>query len=107
MGKKRYTKFKRARYDRYMLDTYLYQQILSNGSPAVRTTRGRNPASIKAQDLYYGRCAYCGRLLGASNWHWMRDEFGQKVKKCNNERACYAKRSEIAEKAFRRAVRRK
>ena len=49
--------------------------------------------------------AYCGRLLTATSWHWMRDEFGQLVKKCNNERACYNRRTDVAEKAFRRAVR--
>lgn len=54
--------------------------------------------------LYFGKCAYCGRNLGTADWHWMWDEFGQRVKKCNNERACYNRRSEIAEKAFRRAV---
>lgn len=105
MGRKHFVRFKRSRFDRQLIDTYTYEQIISHGQPAMRTTRGRTPVSVRAEDLYYGRCAYCGRLLTATSWHWMRDEFGQLVKKCNNERACYNRRSEISEKAFRKAVR--
>ena len=106
MGRKRFVRFKRSRFDRQLIDTYTYEQIISHGGhPAMRTTRGRNPVSVRAEDLYYGRCAYCGRLLTATSWHWMRDEYGQLVKKCNNERACYNRRTDVAEKAFRRAVR--
>lgn len=52
------------------------------------------------------RCAFCGRLLPVSGWHWFRDEFGQFVKKCNNERACMSQRKTAAEASFRKAVRR-
>lgn len=53
------------------------------------------------------RCAFCGRPLPRSGWHWFRDEFGQFVKKCNNERACMSQRKTAAEDSFRRAVRRR
>lgn len=36
---------------------------------------------------------------------WMRDEFGQRVRKCNNERRCYAGRRPEADEAFKRALR--
>ncbi len=52
------------------------------------------------------RCAYCGRLLGVSGWHWMVDEFGQRVRKCNDERNCKRKRKDAAEEAYEAAVRR-
>ena len=52
------------------------------------------------------RCAFCGRLLPVSGWHWFRDEFGQFVKKCNNERACMSQRKTTAEVSFRKAIRR-
>lgn len=52
------------------------------------------------------RCAYCGRLLGVSGWHWMMDEFGQRVKKCNDEQGCRRKRKDAAEEAYQEAVRR-
>ena len=105
MGRKRFVRFKRSRFDRQLIDAYTYEQIISHGQPAMRTTRGRTPVSVRAADLYYGRCAYCGRLLTATNWHWMRDEFGQRVRKCNNERRCYASRKPEADAAFRRAMR--
>lgn len=50
------------------------------------------------------RCAYCGLELHPGNWHWMWDEFGQRVRKCNNERRCAAQRRDIGEDAFRRAM---
>ena len=52
------------------------------------------------------RCSYCGRLLGVSGWHWMVDEFGQRVRKCNDERNCKRKRKDAAEEAYEAAVRR-
>lgn len=66
MGRKRFVRFKRSRFDRQMIDTFTYEQIISHGQPAMRTTRGRTPVSVRAEDLYYGRCAYCGRLLTAT-----------------------------------------
>ena len=36
-----------------------------------------------------GRCAYCGRpLLYERSYHWMYDEDGQRVRKCNDEKTC-------------------
>jgi hypothetical protein len=52
------------------------------------------------------RCAFCGRLLPVSGWHWFRDEFGQRVRKCNDERSCMKSRKLAAEESFRRAIRR-
>lgn len=59
----------------------------------------------RTRQIYFGKCAYCGRELGANDWHWMRDEFGQRVRKCNNERRCYAGRRPEADEAFKRALR--
>lgn len=53
----------------------------------------------------YSRCCYCGRELHPGEWHWMRDEFGQKVRKCNNERSCYNHRSKEADMAYKEAMR--
>lgn len=50
------------------------------------------------------RCAFCGRLLGVHTWHWVWDEFGQKVKKCNDEWTCRHRRKDAAEKAYRNAL---
>lgn len=56
---------------------------------------------------FAGRCAYCGRELYDGHWHWMYDEFGQQVKKCNDERNCHRRRAEIPgmEDSFHRAIR--
>lgn len=63
------------------------------------------PNLVRKVEPYEGRCAYCGRLLRPGGWHWMRDEFGQMVKKCNNERDCSAHRRRESEKSFRKAMR--
>jgi hypothetical protein len=51
------------------------------------------------------RCAFCGRLLDYGEWHWMYDEFGQRVKKCNSEAACSRQRKDAAEESYRKATR--
>lgn len=53
----------------------------------------------------YHRCAYCGRKLYPGQWHWMYDEFGQRVRKCNDERACQENRRPECEDSFRKAMR--
>lgn len=53
----------------------------------------------------YHRCAYCGRKLYPGQWHWMYDEFGQRVCKCNDERTCQANRCPECEESFRKAMR--
>ena len=51
------------------------------------------------------RCAFCGRpLFRESAWHWIYDEFGQRVKKCNNESICRECRSQEGEDAYITAV---
>lgn len=56
------------------------------------------------RDVCY-RCAYCGRELHPGEWHWMWDEFGQRVRKCNDERACQKNRRPECEDSFRKAMR--
>lgn len=55
--------------------------------------------------VFEGYCSYCGKRLKPGSWHYMRDEFGQMVKKCNNERYCSAHRRRESEKSFRKAMR--
>jgi len=43
---------------------------------------------------------------GVRAWHWVWDEFGQRVRKCNDERNCKRKRKDAAEEAYEAAVRR-
>ena len=51
------------------------------------------------------RCSFCGRpLFRESSWHWIYDEFGQRVKKCNNEAICRECRSQEGEDAYITAV---
>ena len=54
---------------------------------------------------FEGRCAYCGAPLRPGQWHWMYDEFGQRVRKCNDERACQKNRRPECEDSFRKAMR--
>ena len=53
----------------------------------------------------YHLCVYCGRRLYSGQWHWMYDEFGQLVHKCNDERACQKNRCPECEDSFRKAMR--
>ena len=53
----------------------------------------------------YHLCVYCGRRLYSGQWHWMYDEFGQLVHKCNDERACQKNRRPEWEDSFRKAMR--
>lgn len=51
------------------------------------------------------RCAFCGRpLFRESALHWIYDEYGQRVKKCNNEAICRECRSQEGEDAYITAV---
>ncbi len=52
------------------------------------------------------RCAYCGRLLGSREYHYIYDEFGQRVRKCNDEERCAMHRKEQAEEAYIEAIKR-
>lgn len=52
------------------------------------------------------RCAYCGRLLGSREYHYIYDEFGQRVRKCNDEARCAMHRKEQAEEAYIEAIKR-
>ena len=55
--------------------------------------------------IYFGKCAYCGRNLGPADWHWMRDEFGQLVRKCDDEYYCLRHCSKLAYRALERVRR--
>lgn len=63
------------------------------------------PDLVRKVEPYEGRCAYCGRPLRPGGWHWMRDEFGQLVRKCNDEYYCIRKCSRLAYRALERARR--
>lgn len=52
------------------------------------------------------RCAFCGRLFGSHEYHYIYDEFGQRVRKCNDEAYCRMHRKEQAEEAYIEAIRR-
>ncbi len=49
-------------------------------------------------------CAYCGRPLRRGLWYWVVDEYGQRVKKCIDERGCRELRKEAAEESYQAAV---
>lgn len=53
-----------------------------------------------------GNCAYCGRPLHSGEWHYVIDEFGQLVRKCNDARSCYERMGEDNQKSLKRALKR-
>lgn len=53
-----------------------------------------------------GNCAYCGRPLRKGEGHWVIDEWGQLVRKCNDSRSCYERMGEDNRKSLKRALRR-
>lgn len=53
-----------------------------------------------------GNCAYCGRPLRKGEGHWVIDEWGQLVRKCNDSRFCYERMGEDNLKSLKRALRR-
>lgn len=53
-----------------------------------------------------GNCAYCGRPLRKGEGHWVLDEWGQMVRKCNDSRSCYERMGEDNQKSLKRALRR-
>lgn len=66
--------------------------------------RPREPIVIvqntKQPKMAMSRCAYCGRLFGSHEYHYIYDEFGQRVRKCNDEAYCRMHRKEQAEEAY-------
>lgn len=72
--------------------------------------RPREPIVIvqntKQPKMAMSRCAYCGRLLGSREYHYIYDEFGQRVRKCNDETRCAMHRKEQAEEAYIEAIKR-
>lgn len=49
-------------------------------------------------------CAYCGAELKAPQWHWVVDEFGQRVRKCNDAWKCWEHSSVEAKASYKRAL---
>ncbi len=69
-------------------------------------TPGEAPKKEEGPRLI-GRCAYCGRgLFHERAFHWIYDEDGQRVRKCNDEKHCRRVRKKIPkqEDSFCRAV---
>lgn len=60
----------------------------------------------KQPKMAMSRCAFCGRLLGSREYHYIYDEFGQRVRKCNDEARCAMHRKEQAEEAYIEAIKR-
>lgn len=75
---------------------YQAHRIVILGKTAEK--KGERPKPVS-------RCAFCGRpLFRESAWHWTYDEFGQRVRKCNNESICRECRSQEGEDAYIAAV---
>lgn len=69
-----------------------------NREPELNHGRGTVP--------HRSRCAFCGRPLGSREYHYIYDEFGQRVRKCNDEARCAMHRKEQAEEAYIAAIKR-
>lgn len=74
----------------------------------TRETLPEKPDELSAKDLEppEGNCAYCGRPLRKGEGHWVIDEWGQMVRKCNDSRSCYERMGEDNQKSLKRALRR-
>ena len=74
----------------------------------TRETLPEKPDELSAKDLDppEGNCAYCGRPLRKGEGHWVLDEWGQMVRKCNDSRSCYERMGEDNQKSLKRALRR-
>lgn len=72
-----------------------------------KETLPEKPDELSAKDLEppEGNCAYCGRLLRKGEGHWVIDEWGQMVRKCNDSRSCYERMGEDNQKSLKRALR--
>lgn len=64
------------------------------------------PVSRRLFEPPEGNCAYCGRPLQKGEGHWVIDEWGQMVRKCNDSRFCYERMGEDNRKSLKRALRR-
>lgn len=79
-----------------------FQLARQNRLPDIPIQHHTKPETRPKKAL--SRCAFCGRLLGVSTFHYVWDEFGQQVKKCNDGWTCRRRRKTAAEKAYRRAM---
>lgn len=50
------------------------------------------------------QCFISGRPLRKGEGHWVVDEFGQLVRKCNDARSCYERMGEDNRKSLKRAL---
>lgn len=74
--------------------------------PPPRITAKASKPYTRLYEPPEGNCAYCGRSLRKGEGHWVVDEFGQLVRKCNDARSCYERMSTDNKKSFKRALRR-
>lgn len=80
------------------------------GPPPERRAPRVTAKPIKPYTRLYeppeGNCAYCGRPLRKGEGHWVVDEWGQLVRKCNDARSCYERMGEDNQKSLKRALKR-
>lgn len=74
--------------------------------PPPRITAKASKPYTRLYDPPEGNCAYCGRSLRKGEGHWVVDEFGQLVRKCNDSRSCYERMGECNRKSLKRALKR-
>lgn len=74
--------------------------------PPPRITAKASKPYTRLYEPPEGNCAYCGRPLRKGEGHWVVDEFGQLVRKCNDARSCYERMGTDNQKSFKRALRR-
>lgn len=74
--------------------------------PPPRITAKASKPYTRLYEPPEGTCAYCGRPLRKGEGHWVVDEFGQLVRKCNDARSCYERMGEDNQKSLKRALKR-
>lgn len=74
--------------------------------PPPRITAKASKPYTRLYEPPEGTCAYCGRPLRKGEGHWVVDEFGQLVRKCNDARSCYERMGEDNQKSLKRAFKR-
>lgn len=74
--------------------------------PPPRITAKASKPYTRLYEPPEGNCAYCGRPLRKGEGHWVVDEFGQLVRKCNDARSCYERMGTDNQKSLKRALKR-
>lgn len=73
--------------------------------PPPRITAKASKPYTRLYEPPEGNCAYSGRPLRKGEGHWVIDEWGQMVRKCNDSRSCYERMGEDNQKSLKRALR--